>query len=215
MYKAVIFDLDGTLLNTLDDLAASVNFALKECGYPQRTTEEVRKFIGNGVIKLMTRATPDTISKEEFEKCFQIFRSHYLEHMTDTTRPYDGIYELLEKLEENKIKTAVVSNKLHSGVVGLCNDFFGGKLTCAFGVENEEERKPSPLNVFKAFKALDVSPEEAIYVGDSEVDVQTAINSGLDCIGVTWGFRDRDELIRSGARFIADEPMEILEFVCG
>lgn len=210
MYKAVIFDLDGTLLNTLDDLAASVNFALKECGYPQRTIDEVRHFIGNGVIKLMTRATPDTISKEEFEKCFQIFRSHYLEHMTDTTRPYDGIYELLEKLEENKIKTAVVSNKLHSGVVGLCDDFFDGRLTCAFGVEKEEERKPSPLNVFKALKALDVSPEEAIYVGDSEVDVQTAINSGLDCIGVTWGFRERDELIRSGAKFIVDEPMEIL-----
>lgn len=213
MYKAIIFDLDGTLLNTLDDLAASVNFALMECGYPQRTTEEVRRFIGNGVIKLMTRATPDDISKDEFETCFQAFRSHYLEHMTDTTRPYDGITELLEKLEEKGIKTAVVSNKLHSGVVGLCDDFFGGRLTCAFGVEKEEERKPSPLNVFKAFKELNVEAEEAIYVGDSEVDVQTAINSGLDCIGVTWGFRDRDELLESGARFIVDKPEEILMIV--
>lgn len=213
MYKAIIFDLDGTLLNTLDDLAASVNFALKACGYPQRTTEEVRRFIGNGVIKLMTRATPDGIGEEDFEKCFQTFRSHYLEHMTDTTRPYDGIMELLEKLEEKGIKTAVVSNKLHSGVVGLCNDFFGGRLTCAFGVEKEEERKPSPLNVFKAFKELEVSAEEAIYVGDSEVDVQTAINSGLPCIGVTWGFRDKEELLESGAKYIVDEPMEILKLL--
>ncbi len=213
MYKAVIFDLDGTLLDTLTDLASSVNFALRQCGYPERTVDEVRRFIGNGVVKLMHRATPDGIDEEAFEKCFNTFRSHYLENMKATTKPFDGINELLEELEIRKIKTAVVSNKLHSGVVGLCDDFFGGKLTCAFGVENENERKPSPANVFKAFKELELEAKDCIYVGDSEVDVQTATNSGLPCIGVTWGFRDEEELRRSGAKFIVNEPREILAIV--
>lgn len=213
MYKAVIFDLDGTLLNTLDDLAASVNFALRKFGFPERTTDEVRRFVGNGVIKLMQRATPGDIDNETQEKCFLAFRDYYLEHMQDSTRPYDGVMQILETLKESGIKTAVVSNKLHSGVVGLCKEFFGNKLTCAFGVEIEEERKPSPANVFKAFKQLGVMPNEAIYVGDSEVDVQTATNAGLDCIGVTWGFRDKTELVKAGAKFIIDKPSEIEKLV--
>ncbi|MGN0468118.1 MAG: HAD family hydrolase [Acutalibacteraceae bacterium] len=213
MYKAVIFDLDGTLLNTLDDLAASVNYALKSFGFPERTIEEVRRFIGNGVVKLMQRATPDGIDEAKFNECFEAFRTYYLEHMTDNTAPYNGIMQLLDELKKRNIKTAVVSNKLHSGVVGLCKDFFGNSLTCAFGVENESERKPSPANVFKAFKKLGISASEAIYVGDSEVDVHTAKNSGLDCIGVTWGFRDRKELEENGAKFIVNKPMEILDIV--
>lgn len=213
MYKAVIFDLDGTLLNTLDDLALAVNYALKECGYPLRTKEEVRRFIGNGVIKLMQRATPDGISKEDFDKCFEHFRTYYLDHMTDNTKPYSGITELLQSLKNHSIKSAVVSNKLHAGVVGLCKDYFADGLTCAFGVETESERKPSPANVYKAFKELGVTKNEAIYVGDSEVDVMTAKNSGLDCIGVTWGFRDEHELISSGAKYIANTPSEILDII--
>ncbi|MCM1544326.1 MAG: HAD-IIIA family hydrolase [Ruminococcus sp.] len=209
MYKAVIFDLDGTLLNTLNDLASSVNFALGEFGFPKRTTDEIRRFVGNGVIRLMQRATPDDIDEVTFEKCFGCFRAHYLEHMQDSTVPYDGIMAALETLKKHGIKTAVVSNKLHSGVVELCKEFFGDNLTCSFGVEVEEERKPAPLNVFKAFKQLTVTAEDAIYVGDSEVDVQTAANAGLDCIGVTWGFRDREELIEAGAKFIIDKPDEI------
>lgn len=212
-YKAIIFDLDGTLLNTLDDLAGSVNFALESCGYPKRSVDEVRKFIGNGVIILMQRATPDGVTDVEQEKCFRIFRNHYLEHMKDNTAPFDGITELLDKLKEQGILTAVVSNKLHSGVVGLCDEFFGKKLSCAFGVENESERKPSPANVFKALEKLNVKAEEALYVGDSEVDVQTADNAGLDCLGVTWGYRDREELLEAGAEFIADNPMEILNVI--
>ena len=215
MYKAVIFDLDGTLLNTLTDLASSVNFALRKFSFPERTTEEVRSFIGNGVIKLMQRAAPDSIDKDTFDACFEAFRTNYLNHMTDTTAPFEGIPRLLESLKANGIKTAVVSNKLHSGVVGLCNDFFGDTLTCAFGVENESERKPSPANVFKAFKKLGITASDAIYVGDSEVDVQTAQNSGLDCIGVTWGFRDKSELEESGAKYIVQKPEEILEIVRG
>lgn len=213
MYKAVIFDLDGTLLNTLDDLAASVNFALHEFGFPKRTVDEVRRFIGNGVITLMQRATPDGIDGETFEKCFTAFRGHYLTHMLDSTRPYDGIAEMLAALKNAGIKTAVVSNKLHAGVVDLCKEFFGGGITCAFGVAEESERKPAPVNVFKALEALGVSKDEAVYVGDSEVDVQTAKNAGLDCIGVLWGFRDREELVESGARYIVETPDELGRFL--
>lgn len=213
MYKAVIFDLDGTLLNTLGDLAASVNHALKACGYPERTVAEVRAFIGNGVIKLMQRATPDGISQEDFDRCFNSFRSHYLEHMFDTTKPYDGILPLLDSLKEAGIKTAVVSNKLHSGVVGLCKDFFGDRLTCAFGVLDESERKPSPANVFKALKQMNIDASDCVYVGDSEVDIQTANNAGLDCIAVTWGYRDLDVLKRNQPKYIIDKPEEILTIV--
>lgn len=213
MYKAVIFDLDGTLLNTLDDLAASVNFALKDCGYPERTIEEVRAFIGNGVIKLMQRATPDGISQEEFDRCFESFRTHYLKHMFDTTKPYDGILPLLDTLKAAGIKTAVVSNKLHSGVVGLCKDFFGDRLTCAFGVLDESERKPAPANVFKAIKEMQVEAADCVYVGDSEVDVQTANNAGLDCIAVTWGYRDPDVLKMNSPKYMIEKPEEILPIV--
>ena len=213
MYKAVIFDLDGTLLNTLDDLAASVNFAPKTCGYPERTIEEVRAFIGNGVIKLMQRATPDGISQEEFDRCFGSFRTHYLKHMFDTTKPYDGILPLLDTLKAAGIKTAVVSNKLHSGVVGLCKDFFGDRLTCAFGVLDESERKPAPANVFKAIKEMQVEAADCVYVGDSEVDVQTANNAGLDCIAVTWGYRDPDVLKMNSPKYMIEKPEEILPIV--
>ncbi|MGN1443888.1 MAG: HAD family hydrolase [Acutalibacteraceae bacterium] len=213
MYKAVIFDLDGTLLNTLDDLAASVNFALKDCGYPERTVKEVRAFIGNGVIKLMQRATPDGIGQQEFDRCFESFRTHYLKHMFDTTKPYDGILPLLDSLKAVGIKTSVVSNKLHSGVVGLCKDFFGDRLTCAFGVLDESERKPAPANVFKALKEMNVEASDCVYVGDSEIDVQTANNAGLDCIAVTWGYRDLDVLQANSPKYIIDNPQEILEIV--
>ena len=212
-YKAIIFDLDGTLLNTLDDLADSVNFALRACGYPERTLDEVRRFIGNGVIKLMERATPDGISDEKQTECFLLFRANYLEHMKDKTRPYDGIVEMLRALKSKGFKTAVVSNKLQSGVEELCKEFFSSLVDCAFGVEEESERKPSPANVFKAFKQLGITAEEAIYAGDSEVDVKTAANAGLYCIGVTWGFRDREELLTAGAKHIIDKPNEILSLV--
>lgn len=213
MFKAVIFDLDGTLLNTLDDLAASVNFALKKFSFPERTVAQVRAFIGNGVIKLMERAVPYPLDEKQFNECFSAFKTHYLEHMRDTTRPYDEIDALLEKLKEAEIKTAVVSNKLHSGVVGLCDEFFENKLTCAFGVSNESERKPAPINVFKALEKMGVEKSETVYVGDSEVDVQTAKNAGLKCIGVTWGFRDKEELVESGADFIANTPLQVFDIV--
>lgn len=212
MKKAVIFDLDGTLLNTLGDLASSVNFALRECGYPERTVDEVRSFIGNGVIMLMRRSVPKGTNEADEKACFEKFRAYYLEHMEDTTAPYDGVNELIEKLSARGIKTAVVSNKLDAGVKGLCEKYFPG-LTCAFGVNNESERKPAPANVFKALSKLKVEKSEALYVGDSEVDVQTAQNAGLEMVGVTWGYRSRETLISSGANHIVEKPEKLLDLV--
>lgn len=213
MYKLVIFDLDGTLLDTLDDLWGSVNFALNEFGFPLRTKQEVRSFIGNGVVKLMERSTPDGTDEETNRQCLDVFRAHYLTHMRDNTAPYEGIMELLKKLREDKIKTAVVSNKLHSAVVGLCDEYFHSLIDEAIGVSVESERKPSPTNVFKALEKLSVRENEAIYVGDSNVDVKTAKNAHLPCIGVTWGFRDRDCLEAEGAEFICDTAQEVYEIV--
>ena len=231
MYKYVIFDLDGTLLNTLGDLHAAVNHALREMGFPERTMDEVRRFIGNGVVRLMERATPDGTDDLTNAKCLYIFREYYLQHMNDTTAPYEGITGMLERLKEKGIKTAVVSNKLHSAVVGLCEETFPGLIDVALGVNVEEERKPAPVNVFRAMSELNaecrVQNAEfcgyrsaakhtklyTIYIGDSEVDVQTAKNAGLECIGVTWGFRDREFLMFHGARVFIDKPMELVEIL--
>lgn len=212
MKRAVIFDLDGTLLNTLSDLAASVNFALRSCGYSERSIDEVRSFIGNGVIMLMHRSVPQGTSAEDEKECFQKFRAHYLEHMEDTTAPYEGVNELICALGEKGIATAVVSNKLDAAVKGLCKKHFPS-LTCAFGVNNESERKPSPANVYKALELLGTACSDALYVGDSEVDVQTAQNAGLEMVGVTWGYRKKEVLLSFGANHLADTPDEILSLV--
>lgn len=214
MYKAVIFDLDGTLLNTLTDLYNSVNHALRAFGFPERTIDEVRRFIGNGVKKLMERSTPEGTDEETNAKCLDAFREHYLQHMADNTAPYNGVNELIEKLEARGIRTAVVSNKLHSAVVELCKDYFPG-IECAIGVSIEEERKPNPVNVLKVLDTFGLKSDECIYVGDSEVDVETAHNASLKCIGVTWGFRDEDELIENGADFIVHNTDEVLKQVSG
>lgn len=213
MINAVIFDLDGTLLNTLDDLAAAVNFALRSCGCPERSTDEVRRFVGNGVVKLIQRAAPADLDKAAWERCFALFRAYYMEHLTDRTTPYSGILPLLDALHAQLIKTAVVSNKLHRGVTELCDAFFGNRIDVCFGVNEDSERKPAPVTCFRAMETLGVTAAETLYVGDSEVDVQTAKNAGLQCVGVTWGFRDREELERAGAWKIIDTPEELLTLI--
>lgn len=212
MYKAVIFDLDGTLLNTLTDLYNSVNHALRTFGFPERTIDEVRRFIGNGVKKLMERSTPEGTSEKVNEECLDCFRAHYLQHMSDNTAPYKGVNELIAKLREKGIRTAVVSNKLHSAVVDLCKDYFEG-IEEAIGVSVEAERKPNPVNVIKVLDTFGITADECIYVGDSEVDVQTAHNAEVKCIGVTWGFRDETELIENGADFIAHNAEEVFKLI--
>lgn len=213
MYKTVIFDLDGTLLNTLTDLRIAVNFALREFGFPERTTEEIRSFIGNGVVKLMERSTPDGTDDKTQEECLAVFREYYLEHMADNTAAYEGVSDILKKLRDKGIKTAIVSNKLHTAVVGLCDDYFPSLIDVALGVTTEEERKPSPVNVIKAMEICDSDRQNTIYVGDSEVDVQTAHGADIKCIGITWGFRDKNVLIRNGCDFIAESTDELLKSI--
>ena len=211
-FDTYIFDLDGTLLDTLDDLQASCNHALAAYGLPVRTKEEVRQFVGNGVRLLMERAVGDEVGDELFEKIFDAFKAHYLEHGLDKTRPYSGIIEMLSGLKENGKKIAVVSNKFHTATVELCQHFFGELVDVAVG-ENEAaglKKKPATDIVDEAFRRLGVGKSHAVYVGDSDVDLQTARNSQLPCISVLWGFRDREFLMAHGATLFAESPSDLL-----
>ena len=213
-YSTFIFDLDGTLLDTLADLAASVNYALGSCGLPQHTTDDVRRFVGNGVRVLMERAVPQGAQNPLFDTAFATFRQHYLEHSLDTTRPYDGIPQLLAELRQRGCRLAVVSNKFYAATQELCRHFFPDTISVAIG-EHEAEgirKKPAPDTVVEALRQLGVSSEGAVYVGDSDVDVLTARNSGLPCISVLWGFRSRDFLIQHGATTFALTPQDILQY---
>ena len=211
-YSTYIFDLDGTLLDTLGDLAASVNYALRTYGMPEHTIDDVRRFVGNGVRKLMERAIPDGASNPDFEATFATFRQYYMAHSLDTTKPYDGILETLEALKAKGCHLAVVSNKMMAATQELCRHFFPDTIEVAIG-ENEAEgirKKPAPDTVFAALRQLGVGQEGAVYVGDSDVDIETARNSGLPCISVLWGFRDRDFLLQHGAETFISNPSELL-----
>ncbi len=213
MYNTFIFDLDGTLLNTLDDLAASVNYALRTHGMPERTLDEVRSFVGNGVRLLMERAIPEGSANPRFEETFATFRAYYMEHSLDTTRPYDGIPEMIHALKQRGCRLAVVSNKFYAATQELIRHFFP-EITVAIG-EHEAEgirKKPAPDTVFEALRQLGVGKEKAVYVGDSDVDLQTARNSGLPCISVLWGFRNRDFLLAHGATTFISHPEELLKY---
>ncbi len=211
MKKIVIFDLDGTLLNTLDDLSDSTNYALSKFGYPTRTIEEVRQFVGNGVAKLIERAIPDGKNNSNFEKCLSIFKENYAQNMYNKTAPYNGIIEMLSNLKSKGIKIAVVSNKFDLAVKELCKKYFEGFIDFAAG-ENEAQginKKPAPDTVLSVLRKFSFSPEDAIYVGDSDVDIMTAKNSKMPCISVTWGFRDEKFLLKSGATILINAPSEI------
>lgn len=212
-YKAVIFDLDGTLTDTLEDLYLSVNHALSSCGLPERRREEVKRFVGNGVKKLIERAVPEDTGLSMKEKCFDMFRAHYVIHCQDHTRLYPGIATLLMALHTKGYRMAVVSNKLQSGVNELSRTFFQGVINVAIGEQPGIPRKPEPDMVEEALRQLGVSKEEAIYVGDSDVDLQTAANAGLPCISVLWGFRTRDFLIAHGATTFAETPQDVFKLV--
>ena len=211
-YSTYIFDLDGTLLDTLGDLAASVNYALRTHGMPEHSVDDVRRFVGNGVRKLMERAVPDGADNPRFDAAFATFRQHYMAHSLDTTRPYEGIPEALEALKARGCHLAVVSNKMMAATQELCRHFFPDTIEVAIGEDEAAgiRRKPAPDTVFAALKALGVGKENAVYVGDSDVDIQTACNAGLRCISVLWGFRDRDFLISHGAQTFITHPAELL-----
>lgn len=215
MRKTIIFDLDGTLLNTLEDLYLSTNAALQSCGFPARTMEEVRQFVGNGVRNLMRRAVPEGEENPRFEECFRAFREHYAVHLNDHTGPYEGIMELLEKLRKMGCPAAIVSNKLDSAVKELNRSFFGELIPVAIGESEGVRRKPEPDTVYAAMGELGVSREDCIYVGDSEVDLQTAKNCRIPCVCVSWGFRGRETLESLGAERIVDTAEELLQVIEG
>ena len=211
-YQTYIFDLDGTLLDTLGDLAASVNYAMRTHGMPEHSVDEVCRFVGNGVRRLMERAVPGGAAHPAFEAAFATFRRHYMEHSLDTTRPYKGIPEMLQELKRRGRHTAVVSNKFDAATKELCRHFFPDTIDVAVG-EHEAEgirKKPAPDTVLQALSQLGVGQEGAVYVGDSDVDIQTARNSGLPCVSVLWGFRNREFLLAHGAETFVSQPSELL-----
>ena len=210
-YDTYIFDLDGTLLSTLEDLKNSCNFALSSFGLPERTLEEVRQFVGNGVELLMKRAVPNNTDNKLFTKVFETFKEHYLIHNLDTTKPYDGVLEMLDELNRAGKNIAVVSNKFYEATVELCRHFFGDRVRVAIGERADIRKKPAPDTVDEAFKLLGVSRENAVYIGDSDVDLATARNANLPCISVLWGFRDKDFLIEHGGNTFVTEPSQILD----
>lgn len=206
----VIFDLDGTLLDTLEDLKEAVNHAMDFCGMPRRTLDEVRRFVGNGVKKLMVRAVPDGENNPDFDRAFDAFKQYYGEHCNDATKAYDGIPELLDALKSSGCTLAIVSNKIDSAVQDLTNRYFS-QVDIAIGDREHLQRKPHPDSVNLALKELGKTREEAVYVGDSDVDLATAKNAGLPCISVLWGFRDREFLVEHGAETFVEKPMEIMK----
>lgn len=209
MYKTAIFDLDGTLLDTLGDLSDSVNATLARFGYPTRTEDEVRRFVGNGVRLLIARALPRGEDDPRFEEVLSAFRTHYAQNSEKRTAPYAGISTLLAHLHTAGVRVAVVSNKFDAAVKKLCTTYFGDTVEVAIGETPEIAKKPAPDTVFKALAALGESADGAVYIGDSEVDVETARAAGIPCISVLWGFRDRDLLAAHGATDFAETAEEL------
>lgn len=211
----VIFDLDGTLLNTLEDLADSTNYAMRAFGLKERSINEVRNFVGNGVDVLIERAVEGAIPKEQELECLDVFKQHYSKNMDNKTKPYDGIMDVIKELLKRGYHIAIVSNKFDAAVKGLNVDYFEGLFPVAIGASDTVAKKPAPDSVIKALQELHSDKERAVYVGDSDVDIMTARNSGLPCISVTWGFRD-EELQRSmGTDYIIHKPEELLDVLDG
>lgn len=210
-YETYIFDLDGTLLDTLDDLAAAVNYTLRTYGMPEHSRDDIRRFVGNGVRMLMTRAVPNGEQNPQFEEVFSTFRMYYMKHSLDTTHPYDGVPKMLAALKQRGCRLAVVSNKFDKATKELCRHFFADTIEVAVG-EHEAEgihKKPAPDTVIEALSQLDVGRENAVYVGDSDVDLETAHNACLPCISVLWGFRDKEFLLAHGAQTFINHPNEL------
>lgn len=212
-YDTVVFDLDGTLLNTLDDLADSVNFALQKHSLPQRSLDEVCAFVGNGVALLVRRAMDPIKDESLFNEVLSDFRAHYSQNMQNKTCPYEGIIPLLTTLNAKGVKMAVVSNKFQGAVTPLIKDYYGDLIPVAVGEDENTPKKPDPTGTLKAIKLLNASNEHAVFIGDSEVDMQTAKNAGLPAVGCTWGFRSREVLKNAGADIIIDSPEQLLDIL--
>lgn len=212
-YKLAVFDMDGTILDTLDDLTDSVNFALSKSGFSKHTREEVCSFVGNGIRKLIERAVSEGTETAVIDKVHSDFTEYYKTHCADKTRPYNGIIELLEKLREAGCKTAVVSNKADYAVQELCRQYFDGLFDAAAGERKGISKKPAPDSVFEILRQLGTEKADAVYIGDSDVDIETAHNAGMDSIIVDWGFRKREFLKEHGAECIVSNTKEIAEII--
>lgn len=210
--RYVVFDLDGTLLNTLDDLFLSVNKILSDHGYKTRSKDEVRSYLGNGVRALLNLALPEE-QRFRTDELLPEFKAYYDLHKEDNTEPYAGVKEAVAEIKKAGVKCAIVSNKFDAAVQELKNVTFTGLVDFACGEREGVKPKPAPDGVFLAMDALGAVPDETVYVGDSEVDLATANNSGLKCVAVSWGFRDRDELVKRGAKNIADTPEQMKDFI--
>ncbi len=215
MIKNVIFDLDGTLLYTLEDLTDSINFSLKKYNYPQKTIDQIRNAVGNGVYKLCERVVPEGKNNPLYNEILETFKQNYSNNMFNKTSPYEGIIPLLHDLKSNNYKIAVVSNKFDSAVRDLCTKYFNGLIDFAAG-ENEQfgiKKKPAPDTVLSVMKEFGATVDDTVYVGDSEVDIQTAQNAKIPCISVTWGFKNYDFLLQNGAKIIVHAPYEIFDTI--
>lgn len=213
MKHAVIFDLDGTLLNTLGDLRAATNHALEVRGLPPHSMEEIRQFIGNGIRLLICRAMPEGTPEAEIDAALDDFKAYYAAHIHDRTVPYDGIPQLLTALRKRGVKVAVLSNKIDSASQQLIEYFFPGKTDVVFGEHVGVPRKPDPTSCRMVMQQLGVQPEQVLYVGDSGTDMQTAKNAGLYAVGVTWGFRSKEVLLEYGADVLVHRPEQILQIL--
>ncbi len=213
MKNILIFDLDGTLLNTLGDLTEAVNFALSGLSLPNRTIDEIRSFIGNGVPTLIKRSLPENSDSDTFERALKLFTEWYMSHICDKTVPFDYIPGLLKLFRSKGYKIAIVSNKKHEATLLVCEKLLCGLYDYAAGAKNEKERKPSPDMVLKAMEFFGCEKDSAVYIGDSEVDVQTAKNAGIDCISVLWGYRSKEELSAAGGKIFAKDVPSLTEIV--
>ena len=209
MLDTIIFDLDGTLLNTLEDLKDSVNYALERSGLPLRTLSEIRSFVGNGIRLLVERAVPENTEKEIIDVCFKDFCDYYKIHMEDKTSPYENINEMLENVKKAGYKTAIVTNKADFAAQDLCKRMFGANIDFVVGSTDDRPNKPAPDGVFYALKKLGSKLENTIFVGDADTDILTAKNAGLPSIGVLWGFRDREIIENAGAEYIVDTVKDL------
>lgn len=216
IYNTVVFDLDGTLMDTLEDLAGAVNETLRRNGYPVRTIEEVRRIVGNGLRQTLTLSLPEGTEAEVIDRLLPEFAAYYQSHCQIRTKPYDGIEDTLRELCARGYKLAIVSNKRDQAVKTLNQEYFQEYVKVAIG-ENEDagiRKKPAPDTVYQALRELGSTREQAVYVGDSEVDKKTADNAGLPCISVDWGFRDREELEKLEPARLISRPEELLEILC-
>ncbi len=210
MINTIVFDLDGTLLNTLEDLKDSVNYALEKQGFPLRTLNEIRSFVGNGIRLLMERSVPESIvNTNVFEVCYKDFCDYYKIHMEDKTAPYDGINDMLKNIKAAGFKTTIVTNKADFAAQDLCKRMFGENIDFVVGSSDDRPNKPAPDGVFYALENLQSKVENTVFVGDADTDILTAKNAGLVSIGVLWGFRDREVIENEGAEFIVETVDEL------